>query len=133
MARCEKCLMDPCLCGTPGFGINDEEETTEKDIKELINRRVIVKVLPECRELIKKSLLSNDTYTIGSTDLAAQKLVYDSIDQRLTDVTGRIDKIGLAKPSKDGIPFPVFLIFYDNPISEENSCHWYMDEELIYI
>ena len=129
MARCEKCLMDPCLCHIGGFGPEEDESTTEKDIKEIMNRRVIVKITPEGNELIKKAMIDMNQKFIK--DQKFINAIAEQLENRLTDVTGKIDKIGVAQ--LNGVTMPIFLVAYDNPVSTDFPSHWYFDEEVIYI
>jgi len=129
MSRCEKCLMDPCLCNIDGFGPEEEENTTEKDIKELMGRSVIVKITPNGTTLLQKAMTEMNEQYVGNEQF--QKTLNEQLENRRTDVIGKIDKIGMAMADKTAVP--IFFILYENPISTEFPGHWYFDEELIYI
>lgn len=129
MSRCEKCLMDPCLCNIGGFGPEDEENTTEKDIKELMGRNVIVKVTPNGTALLRKATEEMNKQYINDDKFL--KSLIEQLENRSTDVVGKIDKIGMA--IIDNMSMPIFFILYEKPTSIEYPGHWYFDEELIYI
>jgi hypothetical protein len=123
MARCEKCLMDPCLCHIDSFG-PDEEDTTEKDIKEIMGKRCIVKTTWEGDKVLAKAVKE---YTP---------------QDRATDVTGKIVSIGATPTSglisefqefKEKPLMPIFFIKYDEPGPKNIPGHWYLDEEIIYL
>ena len=136
MARCEKCLMDPCLCHISGFGSEaDDEETTKKEINELMGRRCIVKT----------SVKGDDVFSKGIKNFR--------VEDRMTDVVGQIIKIQIIidptihesqtelidlgiedNELPPGMhPLPIFFVKYDNPGSNEVPGHWYIDDEVIYL
>lgn len=136
MARCEKCLYDPCLCHLGGFGQDEDESTSKKEINDLVGRKCIVKISDKGTNLFLK----------GIRDFKP--------DQRRTDITGIIetfqiiavpginaetDLIDLGLGDTEGVlppgvePMPIFYVRYDNLKYDEIPGHWYIDEEVIYI
>lgn len=136
MARCEKCLMDPCLCHLDGFGPEDEDETTKKELNELMGRRCIVKASLEGDKRFFKIIQDYDP------------------KHRATDVYGKIVKMHIVvDPEKDPHaaelidlhleednplppdmhPLPLFFVQYDEPGPMNLPGHWYIDEEVLYI
>lgn len=129
MARCEKCLFDPCLCHLGGFGSEEEENTTEKEIKELVGRRCIVKTSFEGDKLLKLAIPGF------------------KFNERATDIIGTINKFGAVGPgikSKDTLIqeltqeereslVPVFFIEYEEKQLNDITGHWYIDSEIIYL
>jgi len=133
MARCDKCLMDPCLCDLDGFGPEEEEDTTSKDIAEIMGKRCILKTTWEGDKLFLK-YLGKDGFNIGD---------------RATDVTGIIKELNAiidptAPRTNQGLleldpdhpealtPIPIFYIEYDEPFNGKPG-HWYLDDEVIYL
>ena len=128
MARCDKCLFDPCLCHLGGFGQEEDEHTTNKEVSELVNRRCIVKTTVEGDELLKLAIN-------GFKD-----------NERPTDVIGSINKFGAVGPGitkRDNILelteeqreqlVPVFFIVYEEQPINGPEGHWYIDSEIIYL
>lgn len=128
MGRCVKCLMDPCLCHIGGFGEDEEDDTTEKDMQELLGRRCIVKTTLE-------------------GDIFFSQALKDFKEVRATDVEGIIDNIqGIisseaAKAILSGVELEnstepaarvMYLIKYPKPINYV-SAQWYLEEEVIYL
>jgi len=135
--RCEKCLMDPCLCHLDGFGRDEEEDTTKKELDELMGKRCIVKT----------SFNGDKVFLRGIEDF--------KIADRASDITGKIVRMQIVvDPTIDedhaelidlhldeaeqqlppGIhPLPIFYIKYDEPGPNNIPGHWYIDEEVIYL
>jgi len=110
--------MDPCLCHLDSFG-PDEEDTTEKNIEEIIGRRCIVKTTWEGDNFLLKGV---ENYTT---------------QDRATDVTGTIVKIAASMSenivTKEVNQIPLYFIKYDEPGPKGIPGHWYIDEEVIFL
>lgn len=128
--------MDPCLCHIGGFGPDEDESTTKKEVNELVGRRCIVKISGKGTKLFMKGI-KNFKPEERSTDVTGIIENYqvvaapeEAIDNELIDL-GLGDTSDLLPPGTQ--PVPIFYIKYDNPAYDGVPGHWYIDEEVIYL
>lgn len=136
MARCEKCLMDPCLCHLDGFGPEQDESTTKKELEELMGKRCIVKRSLEGDKRFFK-LLKNYSPLHRATDvygkIAKMRVVIDPEED-----PNSVELIDLGIEEENSLPsgvhpLPIFFVEYDEPGPYNLPGHWYIDEEVLYI
>lgn len=127
MAQCEKCFMDPCLCHIGGFG-PDEEDTTEKDIKEIIGKRCIVKTSWEGDKLFSQ-VINGFKISDRATDVMGKIEKFRAV----LDTTEKPELIELESDEDGSTAKLVFFIQYEEPGPDGIPGHWYLDDEVIYL
>ena len=137
MARCPKCLMDPCLCHLDGFGPEDEEETTKKELDELVGRRCIVKSTFAGDKIFLKGIPGFKT-TDRATDVTGKIVKMQIIvDPTIKEDYAELIDLHLDEEENQlppGIhPLPLFYVKYDEPGPNNVPGHWYIDEEVLYL
>jgi len=136
--RCEKCLMDPCLCHLDGFGSEEDETTTNKELEELMGKRCIVKTTFNGDKIFLKGIpdfkIAERGSDITGQIVKMQVIIDPTIDENhaeLIDLHLDTEEENILPP---GIhPLPIFYVKYDEPGPNNVPGHWYIDEEVIYL
>jgi hypothetical protein len=121
--------MDPCLCDLDGFGPEDEEDTTGKDLEEIVGKKCIVKTTWEGDSLFSR-LFNNFNISDRATDVAGTikefRIVIDT-------ERNENDLLELNPENLEALtPILTFFITYDESINGQLG-HWYLDDEVIYL
>ena len=130
--------MDPCLCHIDGFGRDgDEEDTTKKELDELMGKRCIVKTTFSGNKVFMRGIEGFKT-TDRASDITGKIVKMQVVVDPTTneDYSELID-LHLEEAENQlppGIhPLPIFYIKYDEPGPNNIPGHWYIDEEVIYL
>ena len=136
MARCVKCLMDPCLCHIGGFGPEEDENTAKKELEELMGKRCVVKITEKGNKTFLRILRGfhpdHRTTDVTGRIIKMQVILDSEVDESLKELIDlELDNLENNLPPGTQ-PLPIFFIQYDTPGNNNIPGHWYIDEEVIY-